>query len=755
MARLDRIENGNDYDKFSTNELYLRQEAVQDDTQKIYFDANNEKEQSQIKAIQKMGLELTDGEDGQYITIAQLVELNEIVEKEKFGNNNEYDDEQVQVVVDMIDEVVQQTKTDSNTQYGQDALTAEQKARAELYMGEGAENVKNIYLKNAEILRDKGYWNDATINERLEDIMNGDRLIGESYGVMMDELQEYGVTDSNNNIIADWYTDEESGVNSYKAETNLNLSEENQSWTNAPTYINDSPEAQGYDDSSEDNSATITDIKNLLYGDGNAETTGDNAVRTDAKIKFTTDNDEEVEVSVDKFFSEENLSGLDKDTLSSLKSALEDAQNAAGKINLSKIDSEVLNNVYKQSSTNPESVETEKIEDLLSTRLSELANEDDYYQAYVDALNNGEMTAQEIIDELNAEDPELLGDLEEQLQNNKISAQAEELLSEVLGNEDEGIKSAIADLEKLSQAGLKGDAYKNNLKNILGSIDDELSKLTPKEGASEEEIAVMNEARKKLLDELSDDDLKTINNVLNTELEPNEKFLGCLWETKPAVYAGDQYKNIAELFTNPDLTNVDQITRLNDFYKNNEDAWGSDKFHNNLGEMLADSENTEIHNLSKNDKQTLLNMFTLADIEMGTLLGNTPVSSIFMNILEPDTSNPQSVIDSIDLRHYYIGRLNASPDIVNKELVKNTINTPLKETLENISDTETIKNIIITKGEGSIPWLEEQLKDIVGDNYSETVGGVLFKADGELEADENYDLYASSKKEEDEEEEDN
>ena len=40
MARLDRIENGNDYDKFSTNELYLRQEAVQDDTQKIYFDAN-------------------------------------------------------------------------------------------------------------------------------------------------------------------------------------------------------------------------------------------------------------------------------------------------------------------------------------------------------------------------------------------------------------------------------------------------------------------------------------------------------------------------------------------------------------------------------------------------------------------------------------------------------------------------------------------------------------------------------------------
>ena len=750
MARLDRIENGNDYDKFSTNELYLRQEAVQDDTQKIYFDANNEKEQSQIKAIQEMGLELTDGEDGQYITIAQLVELNEIVEKEKFGNNNEYDDEQVQVVVDMIDEVVQQTKTDSNTQYGQDSLTAEQKARAELYMGEGAENVKNIYLKNAEILRDKGYWNDATINERLEDIMNGDRLIGESYGVMMDELQEYGVTDSNNNIIADWYTDEESGVNSYKAETNLNLSEENQSWTNAPTYINDSPdspEAQGYDDSSEDNSATITDIKNLLYGDGDAETTGDNAVRADAKIKITTDNDEEVEVSVDKFFSEENLSGLDKDTLSSLKSALEDAQNAAGKINLSKIDSEVLNNVYKQSSTNPESAETEKIEDLLSTRLSELANEDDYYQAYVDALNNGKMTAQEIIDELNAEDPELLGDLEEQLQNNKISAQAEELLSEVLGNEDEGIKSAIADLEKLSQAGLEGDAYKNNLKNILGSIDDELSKLTPKEGASEEEIAVINEARKKLLDELSDDDLKTINNVLNTELEPKGWF-------KAAVYASDQYKNIAELFTNPDLTNVDQITRLNDFYKNNEDAWGSDKFHNNLGEMLADSENTEIHNLSKNDKQTLLNMFTLADIEMGTYLGNTPVSSIFTNILKPDTSNPQSVIDSIDLRHYYIGRLNASPDIVNKESVKTIINTPLKETLENISDTETIKNIIITKGEGGIPWLEEQLKDIVGDNYSETVGGVLFKADGELEADENYDLYASSKKEEDEEEED-
>lgn len=750
MARLDRIENGNDYDKFSTNELYLRQEAVQDDTQKIYFDANNEKEQSQIKAIQEMGLELTDGEDGQYITIAQLVELNEIVEKEKFGNNNEYDDEQVQVVVDMIDEVVQQTKTDSNTQYGQDSLTAEQKARAELYMGEGAENVKNIYLKNAEILRDKGYWNDATINERLEDIMNGDRLIGESYGVMMDELQEYGVTDSNNNIIADWYTDEESGVNSYKAETNLNLSEENQSWTNAPTYINDSPdspEAQGYDDSSEDNSATITDIKNLLYGDGDAETTGDNAVRADAKIKFTTDNDEEVEVSVDKFFSEENLSGLDKDTLSSLKSALEDAQNAAGKINLSKIDSEVLNNVYKQSSTNPESAETEKIEDLLSTRLSELANEDDYYQAYVDALNNGKMTAQEIIDELNAEDPELLGDLEEQLQNNKISAQAEELLSEVLGNEDEGIKSAIADLEKLSQAGLEGDAYKNNLKNILGSIDDELSKLTPKEGASEEEIAVINEARKKLLDELSDDDLKTINNVLNTELEPKGWF-------KAAVYAGDQYKNIAELFTNPDLTNVDQITRLNDFYKNNEDAWGSDKFHNNLGEMLADSENTEIHNLSKDDKQTLLNMFTLADIEMGTYLGNTPVSSIFTNILKPDTSNPQSVIDSIDLRHYYIGRLNASPDIVNKESVKTIINTPLKETLENISDTETIKNIIITKGEGGIPWLEEQLKDIVGDNYSETVGGVLFKADGELEADENYDLYASSKKEEDDEEED-
>ena len=747
MARLDRIENGNDYDKFSTNELYLRQEAVQDDTQKIYFDANNEKEQSQIKAIQEMGLELTDGEDGQYITIAQLVELNEIVEKEKFGNNNEYDDEQVQVVVDMIDEVVQQTKTDSNTQYGQDSLTAEQKARAELYMGEGAENVKNIYLKNAEILRDKGYWNDATINERLEDIMNGDRLIGESYGVMMDELQEYGVTDSNNNIIADWYTDEESGVNSYKAETNLNLSEENQSWTNAPTYINDSPdspEAQGYDDSSEDNSATITDIKNLLYGDGDAETTGDNAVRADAKIKITTDNDEEVEVSVDKFFSEENLSGLDKDTLSSLKSALEDAQNAAGKINLSKIDSEVLNNVYKQSSTNPESAETEKIEDLLSTRLSELANEDDYYQAYVDALNNGKMTAQEIIDELNAEDPELLGDLEEQLQNNKISAQAEELLSEVLGNEDEGIKSAIADLEKLSQAGLEGDAYKNNLKNILGSIDDELSKLTPKEGASEEEIAVINEARKKLLDELSDDDLKTINNVLNTELEPKGWF-------KAAVYASDQYKNIAELFTNPDLTNVDQITRLNDFYKNNEDAWGSDKFHNNLGEMLADSENTEIHNLSKNDKQTLLNMFTLADIEMGTYLGNTPVSSIFTNILKPDTSNPQSVIDSIDLRHYYIGRLNASPDIVNKESVKTIINTPLKETLENISDTETIKNIIITKGEGGIPWLEEQLKDIVGDNYSETVGGVLFKADGELEADENYDLYASSKKEEDEE----
>lgn len=162
MAKLDKI-SGNEYDEFSTNELYLRQEAILNggDQEIILNNDEGGNRQTLLEDTElveklneeKISLYKQNDKDQYYITLDDLLALNELVEEQNFGGGNVYmDDNQVQIVMDLVDTALDGKETEKNTVYGTDKLTEEQRERASEYMGDGADNVKNMYLQAAQVL---------------------------------------------------------------------------------------------------------------------------------------------------------------------------------------------------------------------------------------------------------------------------------------------------------------------------------------------------------------------------------------------------------------------------------------------------------------------------------------------------------------------------------------------------------------------------------------------------------------------------
>ena len=391
MAKIDKIENGTEYNKFSTNELYLRQAAIldADDSSKIELTEEQKNTLQELNGIItiKQGTQQTQDTQGTqqtqdtqgtqqtqdtqgdpgnyYITLSDLVELNEILEKERFGNLNQYSQEVEDLIQEKIDYVLDETKSDKNTKYGQDSLTEAQKARAKEFLGEDANNAKNMYLSTAQMLVDAGYWGSTTMNERLQDIMNGDRLIGESYGVMMDALNRYNIADEKHNITTDWY-DSEKGVTAYEP-TKAELLEENQDW-------------------SLNTSTIITAIERML--EGNTDT-----------ITLKNLSDKEIQLQINELFQDDQLKNLPTNILNDLKTCLDKVQNGELTMDSQQV-KEILNKIYNYNSLQ-EALSNQKD----NTELAESAKK------YFWMLVNGEKTVTEILDELFDSDYALFSEL--------------------------------------------------------------------------------------------------------------------------------------------------------------------------------------------------------------------------------------------------------------------------------------------------------------------------------------------------------
>ena len=603
MAKLDKI-SGNDYDEFSTNELYLRQAAILDEKDESRIRFENEKEHNAVKQVMEgLDLEISKDSEGEYITLADLVKINEVLEKEKFGNQDIYNNDDVDIVIDeIIEDVVQDTKSESNTKYGQDSLTKGQKERAKTFLGEGAENVKNMYINTAEMLVDAGYWGSDTMNERLQDIMNGDRLIGESYGVMMDALVDYGITDTNHNIIGDWYN-EEDGITAYESEK-VTLSEDNQGWANTPDYVANS--------STDD---ILEDIRKLLYGDGDKNTKEDNTVKDSAEITVIALNGEEIDTTIGELLSDENLESLPPSILKQLKSSLEGATNAAGKITISDLDSETMNTVYQYKT--------------LKTELENIVANDSYYQSYLEALENGEMTPQEIVAAINDEDSNLLSDFAAQEEGEKSSETLIKDIKEILyGDEDDATDDSIQDTDKITVHSLNGEEVETTIGELLS--DENLESLPP---SILEDIKSTLESSKDAAGKItiSDLDSETMNTVyqyktLKTELEN--------------IISNDSYyQSYLEALENGEMTPQEIVAAvnsrdgslLNDFVEGEENTGElSDEQINEIAKSLHDA----MKGLGTDEStvKSILNSPNLSDADLIRVMQSYPGGSLVRDI---------------------------------------------------------------------------------------------------------------------------
>ena len=428
MAKLDKI-SGNEYDEFSTNELYLRQEAILNggDQEIILNNDEGGNRQTLLEDTElveklneeKISLYKQNDKDQYYITLDDLLALNELVEEQNFGGGNVYmDDNQVQIVMDLVDTALDGKETEKNTVYGTDKLTEEQRERASEYMGDGADNVKNMYLQAAQVLYEEGYWGEGEsgqnlINQRMKDIMSGKRLIGESFGVMMDELKERNLIENDKETGFN-FTDKASEKYGLSANSSLSaysqdeileyISEENQSWSDAL----ETSSQQGL------RNELLKSITKLLYGDDKDSDEDDRIFKDQSQITITDKDGNEIQDLLSNILDSETLQKLDTETLQSLEESLENSiiTLTTGKemIDLDNVDlKEIVSEIYNKSVVNPDVEEdSETLLEFLELQQTNLSKDNDAYDEayklyndYIDSIKeNPDINPQDVIDEL-------------------------------------------------------------------------------------------------------------------------------------------------------------------------------------------------------------------------------------------------------------------------------------------------------------------------------------------------------------------
>lgn len=428
MAKLDKI-SGNEYDEFSTNELYLRQEAILNggDQEIILNNDEGGNRQTLLEDTElveklneeKISLYKQNDKDQYYITLDDLLALNELVEEQNFGGGNVYmDDNQVQIVMDLVDTALDGKETEKNTVYGTDKLTEEQRERASEYMGDGADNVKNMYLQAAQVLYEEGYWGEGEsgqnlINQRMKDIMSGKRLIGESFGVMMDELKERDLIENDKETGFN-FTDKASEKYGLSANSSLSaysqdeileyISEENQSWSDAL----ETSSQQGL------RNELLKSITKLLYGDDKNSDEDDRIFKDQSQITITDKDGNEIQDLLSNILDSETLQKLDTETLQSLEESLENSiiTLTTGKemIDLDNVDlKEIVSEIYNKSVVNPDVEEdSETLLEFLELQQTNLSKDNDAYDEayklyndYIDSIKeNPDINPQDVIDEL-------------------------------------------------------------------------------------------------------------------------------------------------------------------------------------------------------------------------------------------------------------------------------------------------------------------------------------------------------------------
>lgn len=428
MAKLDKI-SGNEYDEFSTNELYLRQEAILNggDQEIILNNDEGGNRQTLLEDTElveklneeKISLYKQNDKDQYYITLDDLLALNELVEEQNFGGGNVYmDDNQVQIVMDLVDTALDGKETEKNTVYGTDKLTEEQRERASEYMGDGADNVKNMYLQAAQVLYEEGYWGEGEsgqnlINQRMKDIMSGKRLIGESFGVMMDELKERNLIENDKETGFN-FTDKASEKYGLSANSSLSaysqdeileyISEENQSWSDAL----ETSSQQGL------RNELLKSITKLLYGDDKDSDEDDRIFKDQSQITITDKDGNEIQDLLSNILDSETLQKLDTETLQSLEESLENSiiTLTTGKemIDIDNVNlKEIVSEIYNKSVVNPDVEEdSETLLEFLELQQTNLSKDNDAYDEayklyndYIDSIKeNPDINPQDVIDEL-------------------------------------------------------------------------------------------------------------------------------------------------------------------------------------------------------------------------------------------------------------------------------------------------------------------------------------------------------------------
>ena len=328
------------------------------------------------------------------------------------------DDNQVQIVMELVDTALDGKETEKNTVYGTDKLTEEQRERASEYMGDGADNVKNMYLQAAQVLYEEGYWGEGEsgqnlINQRMKDIMSGKRLIGESFGVMMDELKERDLIENDKETGFN-FTDKASEKYGLSANSSLSaysqdeileyISEENQSWSDAL----ETSSQQGL------RNELLKSITKLLYGDDKDSDEDDRIFKDQSQITITDKDGNEIQDLLSNILDSETLQKLDTETLQSLEESLENSiiTLTTGKemIDIDNVNlKEIVSEIYNKSVVNPDVEEdSETLLEFLELQQTNLSKDNDAYDEayklyndYIDSIKeNPDINPQDVIDEL-------------------------------------------------------------------------------------------------------------------------------------------------------------------------------------------------------------------------------------------------------------------------------------------------------------------------------------------------------------------
>jgi hypothetical protein len=200
MAKIDDLNNR---DRFALNEIYLRSRAVEDDKREVKL-SDDKKEV--LKKNDKLKSYLDDGK----LDLAELVDMNELVEKERFSSEkNDYlTDEEETIILDLIEEEVKDERDDGEfVRAGKEVNSGsgkEKNKNLEYLTEEGSENAWEVFDKLAGALNEKGYWSGANekgdnlngqeyIDYRKGTIEDGSRSFDYSVEKMLQRVDHYGV----------------------------------------------------------------------------------------------------------------------------------------------------------------------------------------------------------------------------------------------------------------------------------------------------------------------------------------------------------------------------------------------------------------------------------------------------------------------------------------------------------------------------------------------------------------------------------